>query len=287
MMREAGDMRGDLAILVRGIGDVGSAVAHLLSAEGHRVVIHDGPEPPKTHRRRMAFTDAWFDGTAWLDGIEARRLSDPSNLNVDRPERDAISVLVGTFEQALNSVAWNVLVDARMRKRARPEDQRGQAPLVIGLGPGFVAGRNVDRAIETSWGDQLGAVIEDGPTLPLAGEPRAIGNIRRERFVYAPAVGTFHGRAIIGAPVQAGEPIGDIDGVVITAPLTGTLRGISHDGALVTARDKIAEIDPRPPNEAGFAGLGERPRRIAMGVLLAITRWQRRACPSAISVADP
>ncbi|MGD9601826.1 MAG: hypothetical protein AB7Q76_12200 [Gammaproteobacteria bacterium] len=174
-----------------------------------------------------------------------------------------------------------------MRKRAEPEDQRGLAPLVIGLGQGFVAGRNVDRAIETSWGYRLGAVIEDGPTLPLAGEPRVIGDIGRERFVYAPAAGTFYCRASIGAPVQVGEPIGDIDGTVIIAPLTGTLRGISHDGARVIAKDKIAEIDPRPPNEADFAGLGERPRRIAMGVLRVIIRWQRRACPSAISVADP
>jgi xanthine dehydrogenase accessory factor len=287
IMHEAGDMSDDFAVLVRGIGDVGSAVAHLLWAKGHRVAIHDGPEPPRTHRRRMAFTDAWFDGTACLDGIEARRLSDPSNLNVNLQGRDAIPILVGAFEHALNSGAWNVLVDARMRKRAEPEDQRCLAPFVIGLGPGFVAGRNVDRAIETSWGDRLGAVIEDGATLPLAGEPRVIGNIGRERFVYAPAAGAVHGRANIGAPVQVGEVIGDIDGAVILAPLTGNLRGIPRAGVPVTARDKIAEIDPRPPNEADFAGLGERPRRIAMGVLRAITRWQRRSCTSAISVTDP
>jgi hypothetical protein len=40
----------------------------------------------------------------------------------------------------------------------------------------------VDVAIETSWGDNLGAVIEAGSTLPLGGEPRPVGGVGRARF---------------------------------------------------------------------------------------------------------
>jgi NAD(P)-dependent dehydrogenase (short-subunit alcohol dehydrogenase family) len=80
------------------------------------------------------------------------------------------------------------LVDARMRKRAVPERQRGLAPLTVGLCPNFVAGDTVDLAIGTMWGDRLGKVIEAGATLPLAGEPRPIGGVGRARFVCTQAV---------------------------------------------------------------------------------------------------
>jgi hypothetical protein len=40
---------------------------------------------------------------------------------------------------------------ARMRKRDRPEAQRGRSPLAIGLGPNFVAGGAIDIVVETGW----------------------------------------------------------------------------------------------------------------------------------------
>ena len=48
-------------VLIRGSGDVGSAVAHLLLRAGHGVVIHD-VALPAAPRRGMAFADAIFDG---------------------------------------------------------------------------------------------------------------------------------------------------------------------------------------------------------------------------------
>jgi hypothetical protein len=42
-----------------------------------------------------------------------------------------------------------------------------------GCGPGHVAGETCELAIETQWGDGLGAVIPVGPTAVLAGAPRA------------------------------------------------------------------------------------------------------------------
>src|SRR5260370_39420457 len=63
-----------------------------------------------------------------------------------------------------------VLVDARMRKRAIPEVQIGYADLTIGLGPALVVGRHAHVVVETSW-DGLGAVITGAASLPLTGEP--------------------------------------------------------------------------------------------------------------------
>src|SRR5437879_11923345 len=68
-----------VSVLVRGIGDIGSAVAHRLFGAGYRVVIHDVPAPAAA-RRGMAFTDAIFDGPVVLDGVTCRRIEQLSEL---------------------------------------------------------------------------------------------------------------------------------------------------------------------------------------------------------------
>jgi len=158
-----------------------------------------------------------------------------------------------------------------MRKRAVPERQRGMAPLTIGLGPNFIAGETVDLAIETIWGDRLGAIVETGPTLPLDGEPRAIGGVGRARFVYAPAGGRFETSARIGDRVEESAVIATVGGVALHAPIEGVIRGLTRTGVKVDIRTKVIEIDPRGDPAAAF-GLGERPRRIAEGVLKALAR---------------
>lgn len=60
-----------ISVLVRGIGDVGSAVAWVLFKAGRSVVILDDPTPV-THRRMMGFADAMFDGETTLEGVTAR-----------------------------------------------------------------------------------------------------------------------------------------------------------------------------------------------------------------------
>ncbi len=51
--------------------------------------------------------------------------------------------------------------------------------------------------------------------------------------------------------------------------LSGILRGLTHDGAQVRAGAKVVEVDPRGDCAAAF-GVGERPDRIAAGVVAAV-----------------
>lgn len=258
-----------LKILVRGVGDVASAVAHRLHLDGHYVALHQGGTPPLVHRRAMAFADAWFDGSTILAGIRAERRDTPGN----DWRAPGIIVFACDFEALLPDLHCQVLIDARMRKRAVPEDQRGLAPLVIGLGPGFVAGENVDWAIETSWGAQLGGLLLEGATLPLTGEPRLIGAVGRERIVYAPCSGMLHTYAEIGAEVIQGAVVAEIGGLPIATPIAGTVRGLVHGDIVVPEGTKLLEIDPRPRDKANFSGLGERPGRIAEGIAAALLAW--------------
>jgi len=259
-------------VLIRGSGDVGSAVAHLLLRNGHEVVVHD-VALPAAPRRGMAFADAIFDGACELDGIRAR-LAELGELGAGRGGEVLVNV-AQELGDVLAALLPEVLVDARMRKRAQPEGQRGLAPLTIGLGPNFVAGEAVDVAIETQWGDDLGTVVWEGATKPLGGEPRSFEGHARDRFVYAPASGVMRTGAEIAQRVSAGQTVATITEQALRAPLDGILRGLVHDGVPVQSGAKVLEVDPRGDLTKVF-GIGPRPRRIAEGVLEAMQPRSRR-----------
>jgi xanthine dehydrogenase accessory factor len=256
-----------IIVVVRGIGDIGSAVAHRLLQERYAVVLHDVPMPTTT-RRGMAFADAVFDGHATLEGVHAVRAHDLARVKESLDSRNAIPVYVRDIGPLLANVRPSVLVDARMRKHAAPEVQRELAPLTIGLGPSLVAGRHADAVVETSW-DGLGTVITEGASRDLAGEPREIGGHARDRYVYAPSDGVFRTKARIGDAVRKDQAIAEIGSMALLAPLDGLVRGLTRDGVPVTVRTKVIEVDPRT-REAEVRGIAERPRRIADGVLSAI-----------------
>jgi xanthine dehydrogenase accessory factor len=258
-------------ILVRGTNDVGSAVAHVLFQVGYGVVIHESAQPTVT-RRKMAFTDAVFDGSAILEGVEARRVDDLSLLWGMSSEHKFIPLVVADLFETLGIFHPRILVDARMRKHSQPESQIHLAELTIGLGPNFIARETVHFAIETGWGEDLGKIIEHGSTNPLQGEPREIQGHARDRYVYAPVTGTFSTTHQIGDKVKAGEEIARVDSTPLFAPISGTLRGLTRDGVPVALKTKVIEIDPRIEN-AQVSGIAERPARIARGVSEGILWW--------------
>lgn len=259
-------------VLVRGSGDVGSAVAHLLLRSGYAVVVHD-VERPAAPRRGMAFTDAIFDGARELDGVRARRIDDLAGVVPALAARDEVVITTAGLGFVLAAVQPRVVVDARMRKREAPEPQLDLAPLTIGLGPNFVAGETTLLAIETQWGEALGTLVSKGPTRALAGEPRSFDGHGRDRFVYAPVAGVLRTDAAIGDRVGAGEVVATIGAERLNAPLDGIVRGLTHDDVPVTRGLKVVEVDPRG-DVASVVGLGVRPLRIAEGVLAAIEGWQ-------------
>ena len=232
------------------------------------MVIHDVPRPSST-RRGMAFTDAVFDGQATLAGIGAVRVGDTADIRDALAVRMAVLITVTDFSDVLTLAAPDILVDARMRKHSQPEVQRGLAKLTIGLGPNFVAGETTDLVIETSWGVALGRVMRNGTALPLAGEPRSLAGHARNRYVYAPTDGVFTTTRQIGEAVRQGELVAEIGWTTLAAPLDGLLRGLTRDGVPVSEGTKVIEVDPRGPS-AEVYGIGERPRRIAEGVLQAV-----------------
>ncbi len=257
-------------VLVRGVGEIASAVAHALFRAGVAVAMHEASAPTSC-RRRMSFADAFFDGTAWLEEVRAWRVDNLAQLSRLLDTREAVPLLTMDFETVLAARRPGVLVDARMRKRALPEPQRGIVPLSIGIGPGFVAGATVDAVIESAWGDGLGSILWQGMAEPYGGEPQRVGGCGRERFVYTPHGGLFRSPCHVGDLVQAGDVIAYVGDTALRAPLTGRLRGLTRSGVPVQPGAKVIEVIPAGV-EVQMSGLGWRPKRIAQGVLRAIER---------------
>jgi xanthine dehydrogenase accessory factor len=270
--RERSQMMSGVVVVVRGVGDIGSAIAHRLFRDGCAVAMHDDSTPTTT-RRGMAFADAVFDGRASLEDVEAVRATEFSRVKDLLATRQCVPVYVGALDQLLKGVRPAVLVDARMRKHSSSEIQRGLADFTVGLGPDLSAGLHADVVIETSW-DDLGRIITTGASLPLFGQPRAIEGHARDRYVYAPSAGVFHTKARIGDLVCRGDEVAKVGSTILTAPLDGALRGLTRDGVPVAVRTKVIEIDPRGAG-ASITGIAERPRRIAEGVSTAIQTWKR------------
>lgn len=262
-------------ILVRGSGDVGSAVAHCLFQAGYGVVIHDSAQTTTT-RRKMAFADAIFDGHAILEGVESKKISNFSLLLGLLIEHKIIPLATSDLLVTLETLHPQILIDARMRKHSQPDSQIHLAALTIGLGPNFIAGETTHLVIETARGESLGRIIERGSASLLQGEPNEIEGHARDRYVYAPSAGIFHTLHQIGDKVKNGEEVAHIDSTPLSAPISGILRGLTHDGVPVSIRAKVVEIDPRIET-AQITGIAERPARIAQGVLQAVQNWENNA----------
>ncbi|WP_296556980.1 hypothetical protein [Pigmentiphaga sp.] len=254
--------------VVRGSNDIGSAVAHAMFSAGMVVVLHD-TEMPAHGRRAMAFTDAFYAGSAFLDGVPAHHFTDIESICRSAGNVQVVMTTALPLLRLITALRSGIVVDARMRKRSIPDDERHLAPLLIGIGPGFNAGRNCSVAIESAWGQDLGKVIWEGPTATLAGEPQALNGAGRERYVYAPASGTWRTPCQVGQTVKPGQIVGYLGTTAVSAPIGGTLRGLAHDNAIATERQKVVEVDPSP--QASISGLGARPSVIARGVLNAAT----------------
>lgn len=257
-------------VLVRGGGDLGTGTAWRLHRAGFPVMVLE-LDRPLTVRRTVAFSTAVTEGSLIVEGVEAV-LVDSEAAAQDAIASDRVAVLVSRDLPDLVEPA-QVLVDARLAKQ--PQDtSRIQAPLVIGLGPGFVAGGNTDAVVETNRGHHLGRVIWEGTAEPDTGVPGTVGGETARRVVRADADGDVRWEAAIGDLVSAGDVLGRIDDRAVSAPIAGVVRGLIANGPVKIGL-KIGDIDPRGDPTVCYE-ISDKSRSVAGGVLEAVMTWLER-----------
>jgi xanthine dehydrogenase accessory factor len=226
-------------------------------------------ENPLAVRRKVSFCEAIHDGTACVEGISAIKVESPSGIK-HAWTQNAIPVLVDPAWEAIKLLSPHVVIDAVIAKR-NLGTRITEAPLVIGLGPGFTAGKDVHMAIETNRGHDLGRVILDGSPEPNTGIPGTIAGIAGERVLRAPCAGVFTSHLDIGSLVQKGDVVGHVDGQPVITIIDGVIRGLIRPRTLVTKGLKIGDVDPRG-NPVYCNTISEKARALGGSVLEAILR---------------
>lgn len=256
--------------LIRGAGDIASGIALRLYRAGFSVVMTE-TERPTTIRRTVAFSDAVVKGEQTVEDITAFRADTWEDALCFLNQKN-IPVLVDPDCISRKHLHPDVLVDAILAKR-NLGTKITDAPIVIGIGPGFTAGIDCHAVVETMRGHTLGRVYYEGSALPNTNIPGLIGGFAGERVLRAPADGVFIGAHRIGDYVESGETVGFVEGQPMKATISGTLRGLLADGVPVKKGMKSGDVDPR--GEKGYCDLvSDKALSIGGGVLEAILHFE-------------
>jgi xanthine dehydrogenase accessory factor len=255
-------------VVVRGGGDLASGVVFRLHKIGIKTIITE-LEKPLAVRRLVCFSEAVYDGEITIENITARCTSTYKEA-ISVFTNGEIPVIIDPECSIRNSKEFKIvsIIDARMTKR-EPDLGLDSAPLMIGLGPGFIAGVNCHAVIETNRGHYLGRVIWDGTAEPDTGIPGRIGNKQQERVIRAPIDGILIPHHQIGTRIKEGEILASVEGKTILAPYNGILRGLLRDGSLVFKGMKIGDLDPRD-NPDIASHISEKSLAIGGGVIEAL-----------------
>lgn len=263
----------DLLCVIRGGGDLATGVAWRLSRAGVPLLVTELPTP-LTVRRSVALSTAVTDGFVEVEGMLGR-LAPSMAEAVDLARSGRGDVVPVVVSPELPDVGADVVVDARLAKR-NIDTSIDDAPLVIGLGPGFVVGVDCDVVVETMRGPHLGRALWSGTAQADTGTPGVVGGRGAERVVRAPADGVVRWSRSIGDVVAEHETLGAVSETTLHAPFAGVVRGLILDGSEVRAGLKIGDVDPRL-DPALCNEISDKALAIGGGVVEAVLWWSRRS----------
>ena len=270
---------GDLRLLIRGAGELASATAHHLYSQGFERILLLDRRFPKAVRRRVCFCEAVLDGSQTIQGVVARFAPDLESVEAIH---DAGEIAVGVMDHEKVLKEWkpDVFIEAAMQRRNWGLT-RDLAPIVIALGPGYVAHKDCDALVDTVRGPQVGNILEDTGEHLADEPPAAIMGYSKERALKAVRDGIFFTQHAIGDIVERGERIGTVVSVYgvddyrrgvpvdasysVTARIGGVIRGLLRDGVPVKADDRIGDVDPRGTTE-DLDHVSDKSHRVAEGV---------------------
>lgn len=258
-----------MLVVIKGAGDLASGIALRLRHSKIDVVMTDLPVPLAV-RRTVAFSEAVRLGSTAVEDVKAERAANAEEAR-DCLSRGVIPVLVDPEAAIISELKPEVVVDAILAKKnmgTTPDD----ADLVIGVGPGFIAGKDCHAVIETKRGHTLGRVIWDGAAIPNSGVPGNVGGETIRRLIKAPRAGIFHPEKKIGDIVKEGERVGNVDGEPVYVLTSGKLRGLLQDGVPVTKGLKSGDVDPRG-SSTDHLTVSDKALSIGGGVLEAILSY--------------
>ena len=254
--------------VIRGAGDLATGVAMRLIRAHMEVVMLDTDHPTAV-RRTVSFCEAIRLGETSVEDIHAFCAPDAERARAIASQGNA-AVMVCPNGSVIKELAPDAVIDAIIAKKncgTRITD----APIVIGVGPGFTVGADCHAVVETKRGHTLGrAFYEPGAVaLPNTGVPGAVMGYAAERVLRAPCDGVILPRRQIGDLVRAGEVAAEVDGAPIICAIDGLLRGMLAPGTRVKKDMKAGDVDPRGATADCFR-VSDKSLAVGGGVLEAL-----------------
>ncbi|UCC50924.1 MAG: EF2563 family selenium-dependent molybdenum hydroxylase system protein [Anaerolineaceae bacterium] len=268
-------------IVLRGGGDLGTGVAYRLHRSGFPLIVLELSNPLVV-RRRVALATAVLEGEVLVEDLHGRLVETAADAEQLANEGGIPVLIAPSLETVAEKLSRPIcaVIDARLAKR-NIDTTIDQAPLVIGLGPGFHAGVDCHAVIETMRGHTLGRVIWDGPALPNTGTPGVVGGKGVERVLRAPASGQVTWQFDIGDRVKQKQHVGSVAGQPLLAPFDGVIRGLIAPGTTVRSGLKIGDVDARAERSACFT-ISDKALAVGGGVLEALLSHLARQASAAI-----
>lgn len=265
-------VRENMRVLIKGAGDLATGIGCRLHRCGFDVVMTD-IAVPTTVRRTVAFSRAVYEGEVLVEdvtGVLCHNLEEAE----EALKKDWVAVLVDETCKIRESLKPDAVVDAIIAKE-NLGTKITDAPIVVGVGPGFTAGLDCHAAVETKRGHDLGRCIWNGSPVPNTGVPGNIGGYDKERIIRAEADGLFKGAVKIGDMVEKGDLVGYSGGVPIYAQVGGVVRGLLQDGVSVITGMKSGDVDPRGVIDNCFT-ISDKASAIGGGVIEAILSLKKK-----------
>src|SRR4030042_566460 len=206
----------ELIVLIKGGGEIASGIAHRLHRSHFHVCLTEIADPLAVSRG-TAFSEAVFDGVKTIEGVTAQLVSALPEEIYRAWQQENVPVVIDHEASIREKIKPDVLVDSIMAKR-NTGTKITDAPLVIGMGTGFYAGRDVHIVVETNHSNNLGRVIVDGEAEKDTGTPVAIGGLTKERVIWAPEAGRFTTDREIGDSVVTHQIVGWVGKQPLEAP---------------------------------------------------------------------
>lgn len=237
-------MRG--LVWIKGAGDLATGVAYRLHMAGFGLILTE-LEQPLCVRRRVCLAEAIPLGRHSVESLVAVRVSTAAQARAALAD-GLIPVAPDPAGELARALGPGALVDAVMAKR-NTGTAAGDAPLVVGLGPGFTAGEDCHAVVETQRGHRLGRALYRGAPAADTGMPGEVNGITAERVLRAPACGRFRACREIGETVAPQTVLGSVtlpDGASaeVRTAIGGVIRGLLRTGTPVVAGLKVGDVDP-------------------------------------------
>jgi len=231
-------------ILIKGAGEKASAVAHGLYTNGYHKLIMTDISYPLAERRGVCFSEAAIDQKKEVHGVTCEKAESSVDSVNSIWSRNNIPLLIVSCDEVINEIKPDIVIDGIMAKKNTGTSIE-QAPLVISLGPGFYAGKDVHYAIETNPNiPDLGKIIEEGFAEEHTGIPTNVLGKTLERLLNSPGTGTLNVIKDVGDPVQKGEIFGHVGDKKLISPLSGFVWGLIRTPADVKEGQKLGDIYP-------------------------------------------